>query len=147
MDPLMAFPYTSWVMKFCAFAIMCKNLCVQPLVVTPLAVTVCSALPLKVARISYVRNVVAVVAMALGTLVSVLYAKEMALVLNVVGGVLISNIAFMLPPLAYWKVAKDGHKLRIILTPSSTPLLRPIDMVEDGEGRGGARDLRTNIPT
>jgi len=102
---LMPIPHLGWMNTLSACGMVIKMLAMQALVLPPLSSTVEGVL------VGHSQDVSISVLVAPGILtvsagVAVHFASEMALLLNLIGSVFCMNIAFVVPVVCYWKLAR-----------------------------------------
>eukprot|EP00419_Tripos_fusus_P005801 CAMPEP_0172681598 /NCGR_PEP_ID=MMETSP1074-20121228/17566_1 /TAXON_ID=2916 /ORGANISM="Ceratium fusus, Strain PA161109" /LENGTH=803 /DNA_ID=CAMNT_0013500127 /DNA_START=29 /DNA_END=2440 /DNA_ORIENTATION=- len=93
-----------WMSTFAAGGIAVKMLALQPLVYKPFAATVKGLLGDTISSMSVCRCVLDPILLAISGAISCLFAKDMAMLLNIIGSVLCMNIAFVMPVACYWKL-------------------------------------------
>jgi len=95
-----------WMSTFAAGGIAVKMVALQPLVYKPFAATVKGLLGETISSMSVCRCVLDPILLAISGAVSCLFAKDMAMLLNIIGSVLCMNIAFVMPVACYWKLTE-----------------------------------------
>lgn len=103
---LVPLPHLGWMSSLAAFGMSVKMLALAALVLVPLRSTLMS---IFVGRLSGEQLSLAVTLCILlvSAAVAVHFAHEMARLLNLLGSVFCMNIAFVLPVICHWKLAKE----------------------------------------
>jgi len=108
-------PDLGWMGPLAALGMCVKMLALAALALTPLVATLQQSLSTKVpGSFSQVReepvdttSALTLIVLAVSSVVAAQFAHEMATLLNLMGSVLCTFVAFVLPVLCYWRLAKE----------------------------------------
>uniref|UniRef100_A0A7S1SBK0 Amino acid transporter transmembrane domain-containing protein n=1 Tax=Alexandrium catenella TaxID=2925 RepID=A0A7S1SBK0_ALECA len=103
---LVPIPHLGWMNTLAAMGMVIKMMAMQGLVLTPLTSTVEGVLA-GVSADSSLTFLVAPSILAVSAGVAMHFASEMATLLNLIGSVFCMNIAFVVPVICYWKLARE----------------------------------------